>query len=249
MAQPEVPVFDCNAALGRLHNQRVAYDTRDDLLRMMSESGIAKAVVYNPYCLHFGTVEGNQFLLEAIGGDQRLIAQFVVNFATDEISEIDALVRQSGIRSLRVVPATHRYPLVHWIADPWLEWMAQERMALWIPMSMRAEADARDLYETAKRHPKVPVVLAGAHYNSYPVVWPLVKALDHLYVDTSRFDLLDGINRLLQRAGPRRILFGSDFPDVDPRPYLHYLRRCGLSNADLEAICGGNLQRLIFAEG
>lgn len=249
MFQPEVPVVDCNAALGRRHNQRVTYDTRDDLLRVMSEAAISKAVVYNPYCIQFGTVEGNQFLLDEIAGHESLIPQFVVNLSTDKITEVEPLVRQAGVRSLRVFPITHHYPLVHWIADSWFEWMAQEKMALWIPMGLRPEVDVRDLYETARRHPKVPIVLAGTHYSTYGVVWPLAKALGHISVDVSRFDLLDGVNRLVQHIGSRRLLFGSDFPDVDPKPYLHYLHRCGLSTCDLEAICGGNLQRLIFGEG
>ena len=91
--------------------------------------GIARALVYNPYAINFGTVEGNQFLLEEIAGDPALIPQFVCSFATDDLAEIDAQVTAAGVRALRAFPVSHRYPLVPWIADRWLGWMAERRLS------------------------------------------------------------------------------------------------------------------------
>jgi predicted TIM-barrel fold metal-dependent hydrolase len=248
MFRPSTTVYDCNVALGRRHDRLVAYDRREDLKRIMSEAGISKALVYNPYGAHFGTTEGNRFLLEEIGGDPNLIPQFVVNLATDDLDEVRDLVAQSRVRSLRVFPATQHYPLVHWIADPWLEWMAGAGMSLWISMGHRPEVDGRDLYDTARRHPGVPFVLAGSHYANYPVVWPLVRALDNIHFDLSRFDIPHGIQRMIGRIGVGRLLYGSDFPEVDPEPYLHYLHRAELDQAELDAICHGNLARLLALE-
>ena len=243
--RPNLNIFDCNASLGRRHNERVPYDSKEDLLRVMSEAGIRRALVYNPYGVEFSTTEANQFLLERIGGEQNLIPQFVVNFAVDSLQEVEDSAQRSSVRTLRVFPASQRYPLVPWIADPWLEWMAAGNMVLWVPLGMSPEVDVRDLYETARRHPKVPIVLAGLHYSNYAAVWPLLKALDHLYVDLSRFDIPDGVARLIRHIGAGRLLFGSSFPDVDPKPYLYYLRHCGLPPSELSAICSNNLERLL----
>ena len=249
MFRPATTVFDCNAALGRRHDRRVAYDTREGLRRVMNEAGIARALVYNPYAINFGTVEGNGFLLEEIAGDPALIPQFVCSFATDDLAEIDAQVTAAGVRALRAFPVSHRYPLVPWIADRWLGWMAERRLSLWIPMGHHPEVDVRDLYETARRHPRVPIVLAGSHYSNYPVVWPLLGALDHVHFDVSRFDIPHGIERLIRHIGVERLLYGSDFPEVDPEPYLHYLHHAGLEPPQLEAICHGNLARLLDLAG
>jgi predicted TIM-barrel fold metal-dependent hydrolase len=248
MKQSSTIVYDCNASLGRRHDRRVAYDTRADLRRIMSEAGITRALVYNPHGMHFGAVEGNRWLLEEIHGDPALIAQFVVNFATNDLEEVDAQVSEAGVRSLRVFPATQRYPFVHWIADRWLEWMADRGLSLWIPMGLQPEVDARDLYETAYRHPRVPIVLAGSHYTNYPVVWSLLRSLRHVFFDLSRFDIPHGIERLIGHAGVERLLYGSDFPEVDPKPYLHYLHRAGLEPAQIDSICHGNLRRLLRLE-
>ncbi len=243
-----VPIFDANAALGRRHDRRVIYDQPQDLLLLMSRLGVSRALVYNPYSINFGTMEGNRFLLKAVSEESQLVPQLVVSFATDDLGEVQALVRESNVRSLRVFPNSHNYPLVSWIADPWLRWMAKEKMVLWVPMGRQPEVDVRDLYETAHRHPRVPVVLVGNHYSNYSLVWPLLKALDHLYFDLSRFDLTNGVERLIDHIGAGRLLFGSDFPEVDPEPYLYYLHHCRLQSSDLRAICHDNLQRLLFGK-
>ena len=246
--QRELKIFDCNAALGRRHKERIIHDSKDVLLRVLSEVSIApRALVYNPYCISFGTLEGNLLLLQEIGEKTKnLIPQFVVSFATDEIDEFQVHTRKEGVRTLRIVPLSHGFPLVHWIADTLFEWMASERMALWVPLGRYPEVDIRDLYTMASRHRRVPIVLAGSSYSNYSTIWPLLKALDHLYFDLSRFDITNGIERLIRLIGVRRLLFGSGFPDVDPKPYLYYLFRCGLQFSQLQQICNDNLEVLLF---
>ena len=240
-----LPLFDCNAALGRRHNQRVPLDEPSGVIQFLSQAGISKALVYNPYTIPFGTIEGNRFLLQRTAGHPELVPQFVVSFAVDVLEEVRAEVAASGVRALRVFPRSHAYPLVHWIAGPWLEWMASEHLALWVPLGRNPEVDIRDLYDTASRHPHVPFVLAGTHYSNYAVVWPLLKALPNIHLDLSRFDLANGIERLISHIGFERLLFGSDFPEVDPKPYIYYLEHCGLPDTALRAICYGNLERLL----
>jgi hypothetical protein len=66
MTAPQI--IDCNAALGRRHDRRVAYDRPDELLQVMDEAGIARALVYNPYGIFTGSLDGNRFLLEVLRG-------------------------------------------------------------------------------------------------------------------------------------------------------------------------------------
>lgn len=245
---PDTIVLDCNAALGRRHNERVAGASRDELLRAMADAGISKAVVHNPYSESWSTMEGNEFLVEEIAGEPMLIPQFVVDFASDDLDEVCRRVRQARVRTLRVFPNAHHYPFVPWITDPWMNWIAREGLAIWIRMGRKIEVDPRDLYETATRHPEVPIVLAGSHYSNYPVIWPLLKAVKSLFFDLSRFDVPNGVERLIRHVGVSRLLYGSDYPAVDPEPYLYYLHRCGLRPEELRAICHENLMRLLHLE-
>jgi predicted TIM-barrel fold metal-dependent hydrolase len=102
----------------------------------------------------------------------------------------------------------------------------------------------------ATEYPDVSFIIP--HLGSFADDWRAQLALiDHLvrhpniYTDTSgirRFDLLE---QAVQRAGARKILFGSDGPWLHPGVELAKVRALGLSQADERFVLGGNLLRLI----
>ena len=66
-----------------------------------------------------------------------------------------------------------------------------------------------------------------------------------MYADTSavrRFDLLE---QALRRAGPDKILFGSDGPWLHPGVELAKVRLLGLPPADERKVLGDNFLRLV----
>jgi predicted TIM-barrel fold metal-dependent hydrolase len=98
-------------------------------------------------------------------------------------------------------------------------------------------------------YPDVPFVIP--HLGSFADDWRAQLALvDHLvrhpnvYADTSgvrRFDLLEDAAR---RAGPGKLLFGSDGPWLHPGVELAKVRALGLAPAAERMVLGGNLLRL-----
>jgi predicted TIM-barrel fold metal-dependent hydrolase len=102
----------------------------------------------------------------------------------------------------------------------------------------------------ATEYPDVPFIIP--HLGSFRDDWRAHLALiDHLvrhpnvHTDTSavlRFDLLE---QAVRRAGPRKILFGSDGPWLHPGVELAKARALRLAPADERLVLGGNLLRLI----
>jgi hypothetical protein len=102
----------------------------------------------------------------------------------------------------------------------------------------------------ARQYPDVPFIIP--HLGSFADDWRAQLALiDHLerhpnvYTDTSgvrRFDLLE---RAVRRAGPGKLLFGSDGPWLNPALELHKIHLLGLSPEATARITGGNLLALI----
>jgi uncharacterized protein len=90
------------------------------------------------------------------------------------------------------------------------------------------------------------------HLGSFSDDWRAQQALiDHLvrhpnvYTDTSgvrRFDLLE---EAVQRAGPEKVLFGSDGPWLHPGLELDKVRLLRLAPAEEELVLGGNALRLL----
>jgi uncharacterized protein len=74
-----------------------------------------------------------------------------------------------------------------------------------------------------------------------------------VYLDTSwppTLATLDPqrIRRLIERHGPDKVIFGSDWPMADPTAEIAAIRALGLSDDDTEAVLGGNLARLLGLE-
>ncbi|NGO14229.1 amidohydrolase family protein [Streptomyces sp. HC44] len=105
-----------------------------------------------------------------------------------------------------------------------------------------------ELFATA--YPDVDFIIP--HLGSFADDWSAQLALvDHLvrhpnvHADTSgvrRFDLL---LRALERAGPEKLLFGSDGPWLHPGVELAKVKALALQPADEAKITGGNLLRLL----
>jgi hypothetical protein len=102
----------------------------------------------------------------------------------------------------------------------------------------------------AQEYPDVSFIIP--HLGSFADDWRAQSALiDHLvrhpniYTDTSgvrRFDLLE---QAVQRAGAKKILFGSDGPWLHPGVELAKVRALGLPAAEERLVLGGNFLRLI----
>jgi predicted TIM-barrel fold metal-dependent hydrolase len=102
----------------------------------------------------------------------------------------------------------------------------------------------------ATEYPDVAFIIP--HLGSFADDWRAQLALiDHLvrhpnvYADTSgvrRFDLLQ---QAVQRAGARKILFGSDGPWLHPGVELAKIRALRLPPAEERLVLGGNVLRLL----
>ena len=249
--EPSVPVFDANVALGRRHDRVVSEDTAAGTLKEMDRLGVERALVYAPHAASFDTTAGNKALLETIGGEPRLVPQFVANPAYDDLNSFAAGVRDAGVRSIRMFPALHYYPFRDWILGPWLEWLAVEQLPVWLPTGYDDSVfppqrfDPNEVYDTLRANPNISAVLTEVEYKQFSWAIPLLRSLPNMCVELSRWFIIDGIPRLLDAVGDQRILYGSRFPEGAMGPQLYNLHNHGLSEDTLGRICSGNLERLL----
>jgi len=240
--KPSVPIFDANVALGRRHDKRVVIDTTEGLINAMDNSGVERALVYSPHAAYFDTLEGNQLILELIKEQSRLIPQFVGNPATENLPDFASKVSKYNIRSIRILPIPHAYPFADWIVGSWLEWMQSIHLPLWIDVE---HVEPTQLYKIAKTHPELTIVLIEVHYTHVPWVIPLLRSLPNLSIELSRFVINDGVSRLMDLVGEKRILFGSRFPESSMGQQIYNLHHNNLSISQLTDICSRNLDRIL----
>jgi uncharacterized protein len=107
-----------------------------------------------------------------------------------------------------------------------------------------------ELYAAIACHPAATVILShwGGGLLFYELMPEVSKALANCYYDTAASPYLytDEIYETAMRIiGPRRILFGTDFPLLSPATYLEPIRKC-IEDVEARAdILGGNAARLL----
>jgi uncharacterized protein len=69
--------------------------------------------------------------------------------------------------------------------------------------------------------------------------------LPNVYADTSGVRYFDALVQAVRRAGPHKIIFGSDGPQLHPGVELHKVRVLGLPPAQHAMVTGGNISRLL----
>lgn len=246
-----MPVFDANIALGRRHDRRVRVDSVDDLISEMDRCGVGKALVYSPHAANYDSREGNELLFDSISGETRLVPQMVANPTWDDLKSFSRKVEDIGVRSIRLFPILHNYPIKDWVLEDWMGWLSDEQIPVWIPVYTEVAwvkdgvVDPRDIYDIGAKFPNVTIVLSEVRYDDMPWASMLLRRLPNLCIEISRTVQTGGITELINVIGPERILFGSRFPDSEIPLQLYSLHHSNLSDSVLRAICAGNLERLM----
>ena len=240
------PAFDANVSIGRSMVRRVVMDSVGELIGAMDSCGVEKALVYSPHAIECDTLDGNNDIVDITKENNRLIPQFVSNPGIDDLESFKSSTLSAGVKSVRFDPGANKYPFVEWMVGSWLDWLVSERIPVWIQV---AGVDPNEIHGTISGHLDLPIVLCGIHYQHIPWLMPLLKSLPNVYVEISRFVITDGVKRLIDAVGAGRILFGSRFPESSMGHQLYNLHRNGLSDSDLEAICKGNLEGLLYPVG
>lgn len=122
------------------------------------------------------------------------------------------------------------------------------------PCDPREICRAEGVAQALRRHPDLVLVVPHLGADRYGEYADLLAAHPNLYLDTAMAvtDYLEPAPPLdLVRRWPRRILYGTDFPNV---PYawdreLRVLAGAGLPPADLAALAGGTARRLFGPPG
>jgi uncharacterized protein len=106
------------------------------------------------------------------------------------------------------------------------------------------------LYEAVAEHPGATVIFShwGGGLIFYELMPEVSRALANCYYDTAASPYLyaDGIYDTAARIiGPRRILFGSDYPLLPPGRYLESIRKCVADDEARAGILGENAARVL----
>lgn len=110
--------------------------------------------------------------------------------------------------------------------------------------------DLRQVYQFVQEFPGVDIILAhwGGGFLFYELMPEVAEVARRVYYDTAASPFLYSAriySVAVDIVGPEKILFGSDYPLIDPRHYLRQLERAELSKEDKAKILGENGAQLL----
>ena len=237
--------FDCNCSFGVPGIPVFRYArSAQELLEEMAYCGIERALVYHA-SMRFGspTIGNPQVLAEARDHPALQATWAILPPQTGESpgpEELVAAMKTQGVVALRAFPNEQHYALDRLTFGPLLELLQERRIPLFV------KQDLLHIGQVLRDYPRLVLVAVNQGPHSLErYLRPLVEAYPNLYVDTSYY-MVDGlIEEFCERYGPRRLLFGTAFPDNCSGAALLRLAQADIPAADRQAIAGRNLEGIL----
>jgi len=237
-------IIDCHCHAGTGDGLTGPWDTKahlKDYLRRSSEAGLQRTVLFAAFHSDYAAANREVAGIVAQAPDRFYGLAFV--HPERDRGRVHALVKVAveayGFVGIKV----HRHDghITREICE------VARKYTLPVLYDVMGEVSVAELL--AAEYPDVPFIIP--HLGSFADDWKAQLALiDHLerhpniYTDTAgvrRFDLLE---QAVQRAGPAKILFGSDGPWVHPGVELFKVRALNLPPEEEAMVLGGNFLRL-----
>jgi predicted TIM-barrel fold metal-dependent hydrolase len=250
-----------DAWFGRLYaNPKARMASAEDLIAAMDQAGVDVAVTFgfawaDPGLCH----AANQYVLQTVSRwPRRLVGFAVVNPAAEgALAELE-LCLHGGLRGLgELMPDGQGYALDDARLDELVHEMGLREQPILIhagePVGHtypgKSRSTLQPFYELALRHPQATLVAAhwGGGLLFYELMPEVRHALQNVYYDTAASPFLyrDDIFSLAAQIAPQKVLWGTDYPLLDPGRFLQRVLAAGLAEGHRSAILGGNAAHVL----
>lgn len=257
MTEQGLTLFDCNAyvgqtAIARFFPERV---TPGVLLGEMDRIGVAEALVTHVAAREYAPLHGNDLLGNELQEHRRLSP--CLTLLPEHTGELWAPekvlheLRQRRSRCVRLFPSStvHRYPFDHRVLGGLLDVLEPARVPVFVDFDLgrRDEADWRGLYDMTDRYPEVPFVLIRPGGRSDRGLYPLLSRSPNVRIETGGYWVNRGIERICERFGADRLVYGSGFPYWTMSGAAYHVATARISDEERAAVASGNLRSLLEA--
>lgn len=224
-------------------------DRIEDLPGELERCGIEAAYVAHRHALIYDIAEGNRSLLREIAGKERLRPAWVLTPAgTAELPDVDAdlaVLRENRVQLVRFYPGRHKYAFTEWCLGEWLDALAQLRMPAMLDFADSGNWEA--IHRVVSSRSDLPWIVSNVNYREERNITRMLDVLPNLHLEICWYKVHLGMERLVNRFGHDRILFGSNLTEWSPGPAMAAVVKARISGEAKAAIAGGNIERLTGA--
>lgn len=241
-------IWDINRMIGPLPHDPFGMSLSETLTEM-NRLGIERALVSHSYSRYYDPAYGNdQLLTEWSESDENTKQKLVpvwtyCPLSAGEFGNIDeGYLIAKDIHGVRLWPHDHNYRF----DDPDLSSLLDTLAATRIPVLLDLpQTDWPAIHRVCNTHPDLRLVLCNVGYRSLRQLLAALMRYRYIYVDLSFFAAHQGVEFLLDRFGPERLIFGSGAPEKDTGGALARLFYSICDEGDLETMAWLNMKRLL----
>ncbi|HUP27145.1 MAG TPA: amidohydrolase family protein [Chloroflexia bacterium] len=238
-------IVDCHCHAGKGDRLTAPWNTHAPLalyLRRARDAGIHRTVIIPPG--HSNYDAANAQMARIVARHRGRLIGFASVHAERDAGRIFEMVERAvtrwGLRGLKV----HGYDAAA------TREVCEAVKAFRIPMLVDVVGRAYLVELLASEYPDVNFIIP--HLGSFADDWRAQQQVvdqlvryPNVYADTAGVRRFDYIVQAVRRAGPHKILFGSDGPWLHPAVELHKIRMLRLPPAEEALVLGRNVMRLI----
>jgi uncharacterized protein len=238
-------IVDCHCHAGKGDILTAPWNTSAPLepyLRRAAAAGIDKTVVFAPF--HSDYAVANAQVARIVARYRSKLIGFAFVHATRDAGRIKDMVGKAVTRLRFRGIKVHGHD-----AMPTRELCEAARL-FQVPILVDVVGQASVIEMLAPEFSDVNFIIP--HLGSFADDWRAqqqvvdqVVRFPNVYTDTSGVRRFQYIVEAIKRAGPKKVLFGSDGPWLHPGLELHKVRLLGLPRDQEALVLGGNLLRLI----
>jgi len=241
-AQTRPLVIDAHCHAGQGQAMSAPWTTRADVevtLRHMAEAGIDRTIIFPINNTEYE--KPNQEIAEICGRYPGKFIGFAKHDPQTEGGRIRALLRREveslGLKGLKL----HRLP-----TREVLDTAAELRIPI-----LYHPSKVSDFHLLASEYPRIPFIVAhlgsfaSRDWTEHVAAIDIARRYQNVYLDTSSVVFFRFLEMAAKEAGPAKLIFGSDGPELDSRVELHKVKLLKLPPAEEAAVLGGNITRLL----
>lgn len=237
-----MPVIDVHGHLGT--GPWLVAD-RDSLLRAMQRARIDLAIVSSRLAVASNFVEGNFKLKSMIDSVPQLLGYVVVNptYVEQSITEMRRYLAAPNFVGVKLHPDASGQPLDSAATREVVN--AFRRYAKPLLVHVACEAQVRALDVLAAEAPTVKMIVAHAGGPAHAECLALAARRLNLVLEPFTGGAeLDKVEEAVARIGAHRVVFGTNFPVLNPGVALGLLADARISDSDRNQILGGTAAKL-----
>ena len=179
-------IFDCNVRIGNSRTQKIA-GCPEQIIKIMDRFGIARAICSHAWGFEYGApISGNDLLLKStVSLLERIERQAVVYpLMFESCGRLALFMKKNHIRSLKILIRKVGMFLNGDSYGDLFSFCQKKQVPVWFDAW---DVDWQNLSWALKEFNRLCFVISNSRYDTFNLIFSLMKKRKNLYLDLSRF--------------------------------------------------------------